>query len=666
MGDLLRLARALAEALPPILYARANVIALHRLDTTLATILQVLRPYAGAPVVDRLRAAVMADDAIAYRAAYQRLSELKMLEDEARRRQDLLTRLDRVAPAWAAAVRARDGVHGRPEPPGDPAAAWLWRQLHDELDRRASVSVQELQDRIDHLTGRLYEVTAQLVERLAWAAQIRRTTPAQQQALMGWLHLHRRLGKGFSKRAAELRAEAVRTMVRAQCAVPVWIMPVNRVVDHFDPATTRFDVVIVDEASQSDVLALTALYMAKQVVVVGDDEQVSPDAVGEEAERISALIGEYLKEIPNAPLYDGRRSLYDIALESFPSHVVLLEHFRCVPDIIQFSNILSYNGRIRPLREASGVHLRPHVVPHRVAGYCDHKTNLEEAREVAALVAAMVSMPEYTGKTLGVISLVGEEQAILIDRILRQRLTPDTYECYRILCGTPPQFQGDERDVVILSLVDGPGDGPLAMRDDDRWKKRFNVAASRAKDQMWVVYSLDPARDLKPGDLRRRLIEYALNPGAFGRETELEERRAESEFENEVMRRLVVAGYRVRSQWPVGYYRIDLVVEWGDKRLAIECDGDRYRPIERLADDMDRQEVLERLKWQFVWLRGSEFFRDPERAMRPVFERLETMGIPPEGSAWPSLSPRVLLTACLPPGIGPLLAGSHIAPSRSG
>lgn len=634
IGDLLRLARALVEALPPVLHARANAIALYRLDTTLAAILQALRPYAGAPVVDRLRAAVVAGDGVAYRAAYQHLSELKMLEDEARRREDLLARLEPEAPAWAAAVRARDGVHGRPEPPGDPAAAWLWRQLHDELDRRASVSVQELQDRIDRLTGRLNEVTTQLVERLAWAAQIRRTTPDQQQALMGWLHLHRRIGKGFSKRAAELRAEAVRAMVRAQSAVPVWIMPVNRVVDHFDPAATRFDVLIVDEASQSDVLALTALYMARQVVVVGDDEQVSPDAVGEEAERISALIGEYLEGIPNARLYDGRRSLYDIAVESFPSHVVLLEHFRCVPDVIQFSNMLSYNGRIRPLREASGVHLRPHVVPHRVAGYSDHKTNPEEAREVAALVAAMVRMPEYTGKSLGVISLVGEEQAILIDRILRQRLTPDTYERHRILCGTPPQFQGDERHVVILSLVDGPGDGPLAMRDDDRWKKRFNVAASRAKDQMWVVYSLDPARDLKPGDLRRRLIEYALDPGASRRALESEERRAESEFEKEVMRRLVEAGYRVRSQWPVGYYRIDLVVEGGGKRLAIECDGDRYHPLERLVDDMARQAVLERMGWRFVRVRGSEFFRDPERAMRPVFERLETMGIPPEGSGF--------------------------------
>jgi very-short-patch-repair endonuclease len=75
--------------------------------------------------------------------------------------------------------------------------------------------------------------------------------------------------------------------------------------------------------------------------------------------------------------------------------------------------------------------------------------------------------------------------------------------------------------------------------------------------------------------LRRRLIEYALDPEATMRALEREERRVQSEFERQVMRRLVARGYRVRAQWSVGYYRIDLVVEGGGKRLAIECDGDR-------------------------------------------------------------------------------------------
>jgi hypothetical protein len=72
-----------------------------------------------------------------------------------------------------------------------------------------------------------------------------------------------------------------------------------------------------------------------------------------------------------------------------------------------------------------------------------------------------------------------------------------------------------------------------------------------------------------------------------------------------------------------------MVVEGEGKRLAIECDGDRYHPMEKLVEDMDRQSVLERLGWQFVRIRGSAFYRDQELAMRPVFDRLAEIGIMP-------------------------------------
>jgi hypothetical protein len=80
----------------------------------------------------------------------------------------------------------------------------------------------------------------------------------------------------------------------------------------------------------------------------------------------------------------------------------------------------------------------------------------------------------------------------------------------------------------------------------------------------------------------------------------------------------------------VGHYRIDLVVESSGGRLAVECDGDRFHPIEQVADDMARQAVLERIGWRFVRIRGSQFFRDPDSAMKPVFQTLSGMGILPE------------------------------------
>src|SRR5579884_157005 len=588
-------------------------------------------------VFDLIRA-LTTFDADAYRFAYRCLADLIARREGYVRRLELLRRLETAAPGWAAALRERVVPHNAPQPPGDAERAWEWRQLLEELERRDRMTPEELEQERERLDRELRDTTAELVEHRAWAAQIRRTSLPQRSALIGWLHLVKKIGKGTGKRATRLQREARDKMQACRSAVPVWVMPLSRVVENFDPQTTRFDVVIIDEASQADAIGLIPLYMAHSAVIVGDNEQVSPDAVGEKLERVEHLIAEHLQGIPNAILYDGQRSLYDIALESFGGHICLTEHFRCAPEIIRFSNALCYNGRIQPLRDMSGVPRRPAIIPYRVEnGITRGEVNEAEADTIVSLLVAATKQSEYADATFGVISLVGEEQARRIDEKLRRRLSPDEYARRRVMCGTPPQFQGDERDVIFLSMVDSPQSSQLRLRDDVQqngmWKKRYNVATSRARDQLWIVYSLQHDVDLKPGDIRRRLIEHALDPNALARRIEEVEARAESPFEREVIRRLILAGYRVTPQWEVGRYRLDMVVDDGKKRLAVECDGDRYHPVEKLADDIARQALLERLGWTFARIRGSAFFRDPDAAMEPVFARLREMEIAPVAAA---------------------------------
>jgi very-short-patch-repair endonuclease len=416
-------------------------------------------------------------------------------------------------------------------------------------------------------------------------------------------------------------------------------MPLSRVVESFDLATTRFDVVIMDEASQSDVMGLLALALGREVVVVGDHEQVSPYAVGQRAEKIQALIDEILTDVPNRQLYDGKTSVYDLARQSFGGTIRLVEHFRCVPDIIQFSNELCYAGEIRPLREASSARVGPALVAHRVGDGRDaNGVNKNEALEIVALVSAMTRLPEYEGCTIGVICLVGTDQALYIDSVLRQRLSVAEYQRRQILCGNASQFQGDERDVILLSLVNSPGDGPLALRQRDDAKKVFNVAASRARDQLWVVHSLDPRRDLKPGDLRLRLVAHAENPAASRPRKAPARRKAfRSEVEKAVCEALSGAGYALARGHRVGDHVIDLVVEGAaGRRVAIQCDGDRAVPLDTLAEEMDRQLGLERLGWEFVRVRGSELFLRPEAALARLRRRLEELELrpaPPEAEA---------------------------------
>jgi very-short-patch-repair endonuclease len=639
-GNLTRLHKAVTDSLLSILGARANALRWFHIEATLSKLRsQLIGPTkndAASIVVSRFRAALDELDVSAYDEAFMRLVQLERTRTDLNRRHTLLTKLENVAPAWAAAIRHRNGVHGAPELPGDPDAAWLWLQLRLELEKRASVSFDDLQKEREDLRNKLRSVTVDLIDRRAWSFQTKRTSLSQQQALIGWLDDIKLIGKGYGVRVSRLKAAAARKMSECRGAVPVWIMSLSRVADNFDPRTTRFDVVIIDEASQSDVMALAACYLARCVVVVGDNEQVSPSAVGQDLTIVQNLIDTHLQGIPNDDLYVGTTSIYDLARQSFGQTICLVEHFRCVPEIIQFSNELSYDGRIKPLRDTSRVGLKPHVLTHHVAGSSrTEKVNFEEVATTTSLIVAATEQEEYRSNesgeplSVGVVSLLGEEQALEIEKQLRVRLSPQEFDRRRILCGTAAQFQGDERDLMFLSIVDTAEGGPLSLRDQQAFKQRFNVAASRARDQMWVVHSLNPQIDLKHGDLRRRLIEHCADPTALTRLLEEKSKRVESEFERLVMGRLITAGFQVTPQWRVGAFRIDLVVEGDQKRLAVECDGDRYHPIEKLGEDMERQAILERLGWTFIRIRGSVFFRDPENAMRPVFAKLEALEIPP-------------------------------------
>lgn len=597
----------------------------NRRSAVLASTSNMAKPSNRSEYLSVLESAISENDCQAYANSYERLHEIIYKKETYEKRKFLIEKVADYAVAWANEITNRSGIHANTTVKNDVNLAWKIRQWDQIIQARLAKDYSKIQREILKAKSDLQDINAQYVEKLAWKNQIARTGLQERQALTGWQQIQNRITKsGKGKRDAYLRREARKNLRNCKNAVPVWIMPFSKVVEEFDLTTTKFDVLILDEASQSDVVSLAAFAIAKNVVVVGDNEQVTPYAVGQDLGQTQTLIDELLSGIPNRMLYDGKTSVYDLAEQSFGETIRLVEHFRCVPDIIQFSNHLSYNGEIKPLRESASSKFKESIVLHRVMGSRgEGKTNRIEAYEVASIVKAMTESTEYAESSIGVISLLGQEQALLIDSILQKNLDPAKYSKHKIVCGNASQFQGDERDVMLLSMVDSCDDPPLSIRQSDDVKKTYNVACSRARDQMWVVHSLNPSTDLKPGDLRLRLINHALNPSAISQEIEAVAKKAESPFERLVIERLVRAGYKLQTQWEVGAYRIDIVVEGKDARVAIECDGDRYHPPEKLADDIQRQMVLERLGWRFIRVRGSEFFRNPDGAMKRIFDELD-------------------------------------------
>lgn len=618
--------KKVTDELTPIIEAQIVRISYEKNEETLKNMAMLLSKYSIGAANELIITAVNNKDASKYKRAYKLIMSMIKCRNIKVKRKELIKKLSTSAPEWANAISDRLGIHGVTYVPGDIQLAWKWRQLSDELDKRAEVSIESIQEEIRRLEESVRKVTAELLDKKAWLKKIQSITLDQIQAMEGWKLTMKSIRNGSGKRIGALKVKARELMVECQSAVPAWIMSLNTVVENFNPQISKFDVVIIDEASQADILALAVLYMGKQVVIVGDDEQVSPLSEGEDIEDYEDLIDKYLKDIPNQHLYTPELSIYDIAKTSGCKPVCLKEHFRCVAPIIQFSNKLSYKGRIIPLRDHSNVSCKPSLVSYRVKNsMATERTNQEEAEAVVSLIKSCISKPEYKDKSFGVISLAGEEQAKLIEDKLHGAIEPVDYERTKLLCGTPAQFQGDERDIIFISLVNAAKEGEILTSmgygPHESIKKRFNVAASRARDQMWIVHSLDPEKDLQEGDLRLKLIKHAESPYAFDKEIYNQSGKTNSLFENEVLNMLRNKGFKVIPQWPVGDWRIDMVVKVAGKKLAVLCDGDKYQGLERIEEDLKYQAALERMGWDFVRIRASKFYRNPDETIK------EAMGI---------------------------------------
>lgn len=590
--------------------------------------------------LDPLLDSIKAWDCALYKEAYINFKSLYRKKQIYNTRKSLVEKVQKVAPDWADAIINRRDIHGEELYPLNIEEAWQWKQFSAILTEMFNESYSELQEKSVILSAKLHQLTAELAAARAWYHLLCRTEnhPEMRSALNGWKLTIGKIGKGTGKKAVRFKNEARQLMAQCQKAVPAWIMPLNKALESFDAMSTRFDVLIIDEASQSDLSALSILYMAKKVIIVGDDKQVSPMAVGIEDAVTMSLMDMYLEEdIPNKHLYIPDTSLYDLAGTVYQP-LMLREHFRCVPEIIAYSNKLSYDFKIKPLRDGSSSKLIPPVVPYRVNGGLRNgkmKINSAEAKTIVALMLACIEQPEYNNQTFGAISLLGSDQARLIEQEVFKHIPLKIAEESQILCGDASNFQGDERDVIFLSMVDSnEAEGPMRLLGEGKGqstKQRYNVAVSRAKNQLWVIHSLDPDNDLKPGDIRKGLLDFAENPQLVMEEGRLIKEKADSPFEEAVASSLVAAGYNIEQQHQVGSYRIDMVVYCGKKCVAIECDGEAYHSGEdKVREDMERQTILERLGWRFIRIRGSEYYRNPTNAMERVFKELEKKKIFPE------------------------------------
>jgi very-short-patch-repair endonuclease len=536
------------------------------------------------------------------------------------------------APKWADAVMVSAADGEDPWTPDCWSESWSWARYRSYLkeidgrDRFRQLSVARLK-----YEKKIQRAFAEVIRLRTYLGLKRNISNQVEAALNMFMAALRHIGRGTGIRARRFRRDARSAMEKSYAAVPCWIMPTWRISESLPAALGSFDLVIIDEASQSDITALPALLRGKKVLVVGDDRQVSPTAAFVEEKKLLQLKHNYLKEQPFGPLMLPGFSLYELALATFPGkRIMLREHFRCVEPIIRFS-FQFYEEPIIPVRIArSSERLTPPLIAVHVLHGCKDKRqiNVPEAEGIVDEIERLVKDPVFAKRSIGVVSLLGAKQAQHIQARLLERIGEEAFLHHQITCGDSATFQGKERDIMFVSMVECPA--TRSTKTALLFEQRFNVALSRARDRMYLFHSVTEDM-LKPEDLKARVLRHFKSPmPALNSEAKTLLDLCDSDFERDVLKRLLDLGYRVNPQVRVGPFSIDMVVEGeADRRLAIELDGDKYHTPDRWADDLARQRVMERVGWRFWRCWGSSFHLDPEACLADLISTLNELGIQP-------------------------------------
>ncbi|WP_242352167.1 MULTISPECIES: DUF4011 domain-containing protein [unclassified Anaeromyxobacter] len=427
-----------------------------------------------------------------------------------------------------------------------------------------------------------------------------------------------------------VRALLRRAGKAVQALKPCFMMGPQSVAQFLDPAGLRFDVIIMDEASQlRPEEALGAVARGRQLVVVGDPKQLPPTSF---FSRATATDGDEAQFAT-----DDAESILDVCSAHFRPLRALRWHYRSQHhSLIAFSNHNFYNKNlvIFPSPYGQSDRLGVKAVYLADAVYEDQVNLVEARRVVDAIVEHAERRPDAS---LGVVTLNIKQRDViaeLLDERVRRSEGAERFRQHWLEKGHPlfvknlENVQGDERDAIIISTTFGRPPGAGAVRQNfgpisrsGGWR-RLNVLFTRARQSVTVFTSLRPddivVDNGTPAGTRalRDYLEYARTGQlATAEDTGIE---PESEFEAAVIGVLKARGFEVTPQLGVTGYRVDIAVKHPDYPgaylAAIECDGATYHSARSVRDrDRIRQEILESLGWRGrIWrIWSTDWFRSP-------------------------------------------------------
>jgi hypothetical protein len=254
------------------------------------------------------------------------------------------------------------------------------------------------------------------------------------------------------------------------------------------PMEQLFDLVVFDEASQCFAeRGIPAMYRGKQIVVAGDDQQLSPFDLYQVRWDDTEDYSEPLLEVD---------SLLDLASQHLMK-VQLRGHYRSKSlDLIDFSNQYFYKGNLKLLPERDIMNSKePAIEFVKVDGEWEKNSNQQEADYIADLVEKLLKSKK--DKEIGIVTFNVKQQECVMEALEARAINKRFSIPASLFVKNIENVQGDEKDIIIFSIgyakdKQGRIRHQFGSLNIQKGENRLNVAVTRAREKIFVVSSIWP------------------------------------------------------------------------------------------------------------------------------------------------------------------------------
>lgn len=371
---------------------------------------------------------------------------------------------------------------------------------------------------------------------------------------------------------------------------PVWITTNQSVNNSFPLQAGLFDLVVIDEAGQCDIPSvLPLLYRAKRAVFIGDPEQFRHiTALKDDVEHALAKAMQ-LEDTVDEWSYI-RRSAFDRAFAATDCAAFLKQHYRCHPDVIEFSNHNFYDGKLVAQTTANQFNKLPieesGLIWHHTAGSVAKEQkgawNPNEVKKAIEVFDKWVQQGLFAEPdlTYGIITPFRRQVAELY-KAFSSRPWFRAVES-RFTIGTAHSFQGSECDILVYS--------PVVAENMERHLVKFaaaqddllNVTVTRAKNLLYIIGDIQACQNVSPGTPLCELANYADK-------LQKRQRHPLNAAEKGLANILDELKLSYIPQYEIGEYRLDFLVNAASgQRYDVEVDGDIHLTANAVEHDARR------------------------------------------------------------------------------